>query len=278
MATVIEFAPAVSPFTGLNTPTQQVYAAPSGWAAAGWAAARVAMTEDGAQPGRYYATVDESASSSWLIYVSTSTPAYYTYVASATIPQTIAGTGTGARAVTITVRAPDTSLVQGATVRLTRAGETLVGITNASGVIAFSTGDYTWTVSITAAGFAFTPVSLVVTANVSQPYTLTAAGGGVTPSTTPLTTGYWIVYDLNGSPQVGTQVTLSAAAPPVGSTGIVMEDAPRTATTDSDGIVQFSNLVKGATYVVNRTGSTRKFNVLVPTSAGASVALGSIVG
>jgi hypothetical protein len=186
--------------------------------------------------------------------------------------------GSGARSVTITVRDSSANAIQNATVRVYRTGESFALSTNASGLVAFSLDDATWGVAITATGFSFTPASLIVSANVAQTYTLTAAGGGITPSTTPMTTGYWIVYDLNGTPQVGTQVTLSAAAPPVGSTGIVMEDAPRNATTDANGVVQFSNLIKGATYVVNRTGSTRRFNILVPTSAGTSVALGSIVG
>jgi hypothetical protein len=73
-------------------------------------------------------------------------------------------------------------------------------------------------------------------------------------------------------------VTIQASSPPSGSTGLVMEDAPRTATADNQGVVQFSNLTKGATYIVYRTGSSRKYNVVVPANAGDSIALGSIVG
>jgi hypothetical protein len=185
--------------------------------------------------------------------------------------------GTGARVVTITVRDSSASPVEAATVRVYRAGETYAGVTNASGVTSFSLDDATFTVAITAAGFSFTPVSLVVSGNVSQTYTLTSTGG-VTPSVAPRTTGFWTVNDLNGVAQAAAQVTIQASSPPPGSTGLAMEDAPRTATADNQGVVQFNNLVKGATYIVYRTGSSRKYNIVVPSTAGDSVALGSIVG
>jgi hypothetical protein len=187
------------------------------------------------------------------------------------------GQGSGARIVTITVRDSSASPVEAATVRVYRAGETYAGVTNASGVTSFSLDDATFTVAITAAGFSFTPVSLVVSGNVSQTYTLTSTGG-VTPSVAPRTTGFWTVNDVNGVAQAGAQVTIQASSPPPGSTGLAMEDAPRTATADNQGVVQFNNLVKGATYIVYRTGSSRKYNIVVPSTAGDSVALGSIVG
>ena len=201
--------------------------------------------------------------------------AQWSATAMANIP--VAG-GSGARTVTITVRDPSAVAIQNATVRISRTGESFALQTNASGVAVFSLDDATWTVAITATGFSFSPVSLVVSANVTQTYSMTAAGGGVTPSEAPMTTGFWTVYGVNGTIQAGAQVSIQASSPPAGSTGIVMEDAVRTATADNNGVVQFSNLIKGATYIVYRTGSSRKFNVVVPASAGNTVALGSIVG
>ena len=186
--------------------------------------------------------------------------------------------GTGARSVTITVRDSSSNPIQNASVRVYRTGESFILSTNASGVAAFSLDDATWTVAITATGFSFTPATLVVGGNVSQAYTMTTAGGGVTPSEPPFCTGFWTVYNQNGTIQAGAQVSIQASSPPVGSTGIVMEDAVRTATADNSGVVQFSNLIKGATYIVYRTGSSRKFTITVPTNAGNTQALGSIVG
>lgn len=201
--------------------------------------------------------------------------AQWSATAMANIP--VAG-GTGARTVTITVRDPSAVAIQNATVRISRTGESFALQTNASGVAVFSLDDATWTVAITATGFSFSPVSLAVSANVSQTYTMTAAGGGVTPSEPPLCTGFWTVYGVNGTIQAGAQVSIQASSPPAGSTGIVMEDAVRTATADNNGVVQFSNLIKGSVYVVWRTGSSRKFNITVPANAGNTVALGSVVG
>lgn len=186
--------------------------------------------------------------------------------------------GTGARSVTITVRDSSSNPIQNASVRVYRTGESFILSTNASGVAAFSLDDATWTVAITATGFSFTPASLVISGNTSQTYTMTTAGGGVTPSEPPFCTGFWTVYNQNGTVQAGAQVSIQASSPPVGSTGIVMEDAVRTATADNSGVVQFSNLIKGATYIVYRTGSSRKFTITVPTNAGNTQALGSIVG
>lgn len=186
--------------------------------------------------------------------------------------------GSGARSVTITVRDSSSNPIQNASVRVYRTGESFILSTNASGVAAFSLDDATWTVAITATGFSFTPASLVISANTSQTYTMTTAGGGVTPSEPPFCTGYFVVYDQNGTVQAGAQVSIQASSPPVGSTGIVMEDAVRTATADNNGVVQFSNLIKGSVYVVWRTGSSRKFNITVPANAGNTQPLASIVG
>ena len=201
--------------------------------------------------------------------------AQWSSVAMQNIP--VAG-GSGARTVSITVRDPSANPIQNATVRLSRTGESFALQTNASGVATFSLDDATWSVAITATGFSFSPTTLVVAGNVSQTYSMTAAGGGVSPSEPPFCTGYWTVYNQNGTVQSGAQVSIQASSPPPGSTGIVMEDAVRTGTADNNGVVQFSNLIKGATYIVYRTGSSRKFTVTVPTTAGNTAALGSIVG
>jgi hypothetical protein len=272
MATVIEFVPSVSPFTGLNTPTQQVYSLPSGWASANYVSARVPMAEDGAQPGRYYASVDETISSSWLIYVSSSTPSYWNYVAIATIPPS-SSAGTGARVVTITVRAPDASPVQGATVRLSRTGESYSATTNVSGVAVLNVNDATWTVSITAVGFTFTPVSLVVANNVSQTYTLTL-NSQVLPS--PFDGMCNVLFSVLylGQPLVGANVSaiLEDENPTVSQ--YLLSRQITTGVTDGSGncvlaMVQYSRFTRGGKYrikVADTSGRTiHDRRVTVPT-------------
>jgi hypothetical protein len=184
--------------------------------------------------------------------------------------------GTGARTVTVTVNYSGNP-VQNAIVRMTKNAETYIAVTNASGQAVLNLNDGTWVVGITAANLIFAGASLVVDGTETVTYSMTA-GENVTPSSPPYTTGYWTVLDLNGAIQPNAQVVIQAANPPKDSTGLVMEDAPRTGTANGSGVVSFTNLVKGATYVVYRSNSTRKFNVLVPANAGNTVALGSIVG
>ena len=86
------------------------------------------------------------------------------------------GSGTGARAVTITVVDSSNNPIQNAIVRLSRVGETYSAQTNPTGIASFSINDATWTVSITANGFTFTPVAFVVASNTSQSYSMTASG------------------------------------------------------------------------------------------------------
>lgn len=186
-------------------------------------------------------------------------------------------TGTGARVVTITVRTSGAVPIQNATVRLTRTGETLTATTNVSGVAVFSADDATWTVSITAAGYTFTPVSLVVDGTEAVTYTMTSTGS-ITPSVAPQTTGYWTVYDKDGVLDPGAHVHIEVAQIPKTSTGIAVEDTSRQGTADSNGVVSFTNMFPGVTYRVRIDGSSKYHNITVPAGAGTTVALGSIWG
>jgi hypothetical protein len=189
---------------------------------------------------------------------------------------TLLGAPTGARSVTITVN-DGTAPIQNAIVRATNSGVSAVRVTNASGIAAFSLDDSTWQVSITAPGFTFTPVNLVVNGTETQTYSMSSVGS-LTPSSPALTTGYWTVYTEAGVIHVGAVVEINVLNPGISSTGVVMQDAMRTATSDSNGLVSFTNMFPGATYKVRLRGSPRSFRVLVPSTAGGTVALGSIVG
>jgi hypothetical protein len=183
----------------------------------------------------------------------------------------------GARARTFTVREQTTNtLLEGAKVRVTLGAQSYVLTTNASGVATASLDDGTWAVAITLPGYTFTPTTLVISATGSTTYDL--APVTLTPSSPGQTTGYWTVYDLNGVAQAGAIVQMQCSAIPPGSTGIVLEDSLRSATANGSGVVSFTGMFPGATYIVNRSGSARKFTITVPTTAGATVSLGSIVG
>ena len=187
------------------------------------------------------------------------------------------GTGTGARTVTITV-ALSGSPVEGASVRLTKAAETYVGSTNASGVVTFNVDDGTWTVSITSPNATFAGASLVVDDAEAVSYNLTAIS--ITPSPAGQLTGYWTCYSHTGVVESGASVTMQLVGLPVGSKGLALDNRTRTVTSDGSGVAQFTNLFPGCRYKVWRGSSDNKaWYVTMPDEAPADpVELGSIYG
>ena len=83
-------------------------------------------------------------------------------------------TGPFTRTITITDSVTNAP-IQGATVRLFRTGESESKATNASGVVEFATGAFTFTYAIVAIGYAGTIGTIVVAANGATPITLVAA-------------------------------------------------------------------------------------------------------
>lgn len=196
MSATIEWTSTTS---GLNTPTQQVYAFPVGGDMANWTTLRQPMVEgSGANAGRYQATVDDSVYKVWYIYQSVSTPAYSSWLAIATIP-----------------------------------------------VIAGSTA-----------------VSIPVTG----------------PSVIGLVTGYWTCLTHLGVVEAGVIISIKVADFAKTMTGLSMDETVRTATSDVNGVAQFTNLVPGVTYEAWRGSSSKKFQVKVPLGATGSVPLGNIIG
>jgi hypothetical protein len=196
MTAIIEWT---STTTGLNVPTQQVFAFPVGGDMANWLTLRQPMIEgSGANAGRYQATVDDSVYKVWYVYQSSSAPAYSSWIAVATIP-----------------------LIAGSTA-----------------------------------------VSIPVT----------------TPSVVNLVTGYWTCLSPLGVVEPGVIVSLKVADFTKTMAGIAMDETIRTATSDSNGVAQFTNLVPGVTYEAWRGSSTKRFQVKVPLGATGSLPLGNIIG
>lgn len=255
-----------------SVPGTTVTAFPANSSLADWSSAKVTMTESSSpNTGRWTATL---AVGEWVIFETATQPASFAssvgFITVEDEPQ-----GTGARTVTITVT-DGTTAIQSAVVRVTKSGQTYSGATNASGVIVFSLDDGTWTLSITAVGFTYTPSTFVVDGTESVSAVMTSSGS-ITPSTAPLTTGYWVVYKETGVVDVGAVIELQAVSAPTGA-GFVLEDRVRLGTSDANGLVQFVNMFRGARYSVRRSDSNRKTIVTVPSDAGTSVALGNILG
>jgi len=187
------------------------------------------------------------------------------------------GTGSGARTVTITVTL-SAAPVEGASVRLTKAAETYVGTTNASGVVTFNVDDGTWTVSITSPNATFAGASLVVDDAETVSYSLTAVS--ITPSPAGQMTGYWTCYSHLGVVESGVSVTMQLVDVPKGSKGLALDSKTRTVTANGSGVAQFTNLFPGCRYKVYRGAADNKaFYVTLPEVAPADpVELGSFYG
>ena len=85
----------------------------------------------------------------------------------------LAGAGTGARTVTITVNDGTTAL-QNAVVRLTEGSNTFRALTNASGVAVFNLDDATYTVAVTKSGYTYAGTTMVVNGTETATYSMTA--------------------------------------------------------------------------------------------------------
>jgi hypothetical protein len=184
------------------------------------------------------------------------------------------GTGTGARTVTITVLLAGAP-VEGARVRFTKAAETYVGSTNVSGQITFNVDDGSWVVGIGSPNATFGGAVLVVSANQTQTYTLTAIS--ITPSGPGGVTGYWLCLGVNGLPESGVTMSMQATAVPHGSTGLAIDTGTRTTTSNGAGVAQFTDLTPGVRYACQR-GTGQVVYVTIPEDAIGTLELNSLLG
>jgi hypothetical protein len=175
-----------------------------------------------------------------------------------------AGTGTGARTVTITVN-DGATVLQNARVRVVEGVNTYTGLTNASGVVVFNLDDATYTVSITKSGYTYAGTLLIVDGTETRTYSMTVVS--VTPPDDPALCAVTIhVFDQYGADMSGQPVeitfvkwdTTAADTPPVLS-------VPPVQTTDADGLVSV-NLFREAVYriVYGNAPYTRRVDVTIP--------------
>ncbi len=190
---------------------------------------------------------------------------------------TSGGTGSGARTVTIAVD-DGTTAIESAKVRVTKGGESFLAETDVNGDVnsgsGFSLDDGDWTVSITAAGFSFTPVTLAVSANTDITYSMTQVS---LPASSPtLVTGFLYTYDEDGVVEAG--VTVNIRFITLAGTGFAFDTAIRTATSAADGLVSFTNLFPGADYELRRETNGTWKTVTVASDASSTFALPNFWG
>jgi hypothetical protein len=163
------------------------------------------------------------------------------------------GTGTGARTVTVTVT-DGTDPLENARVRMTAGADSLLGLTNASGVVTFYLDDATWDVVITKRpGYTFDATTLVVDDDKTATY---AMAQETFPESDPgAVTGYLYCYDEEDAAEKDVVVLLQRTGY-ASSTGEAYDTAYRTETSDATGLVSFINLMPGATYKWSRGPAT----------------------
>lgn len=178
--------------------------------------------------------------------------------------------GSGARSVTITVTDGSNPL-QAALVRMAQGAEAYTATTNASGVAAFSLDDATWNVTITKAGYSFTPTTLVVNGTESQTYAMTPVSIPA-PASNLKTTAYATIYDSNGDPHPDQSIEFEVVRS-TGTGGRGYDATPVSVTSDANGEIQIE-LLKGTRYRVRYLGKTREFT----TGVESTYAIAEFVG
>jgi hypothetical protein len=181
--------------------------------------------------------------------------------------------GSGARTISVTVT-DGTSPLEGARVRFTKGSESYIRSTDASGQTTFALDDGTWSWRVTMPGYLGQTGTLVVDGDKILGVTLAAVA--ITPSDPGFVTGYAYCYDPAGQPEAGVQVHVQMlrAAP---SSGLIADGTIRTLTSDASGLVQVTNMIRGAMYQISR-GTARGETIVVPVDAPDVFALPSLVG
>jgi hypothetical protein len=181
--------------------------------------------------------------------------------------------GSGARTISVTVT-DGTLPLEGARVRFTKGSESYIRSTDASGQTTFALDDGTWSWRVTLPGYVGQTGVLVVDGDETLSVTLAAVT--ITPSDPGFVTGYAYCYDPAGQPEAGVQVHVQMlrAAP---SSGLIADGTIRTLTSDASGLVQVTNMIRGAMYQISR-GTARGETIVVPVDAPDVFALPSLVG
>jgi hypothetical protein len=169
--------------------------------------------------------------------------------------------GSGANAVTITVN-DGAAAIEGATVRVTKGAESFLLTTDASGEADFSLDDGTWTVSITASGYEFTPATIAVTTSATFTKSMTQV---VFPASDPAAcTVHWIAQ-RSGAVRAGEVFVFTCTAAPAGSGNVYINEV-RSATSEGAGDVTIE-LPRSSVWSVKNNTTGKSFSLTVPDAA-----------
>jgi len=181
--------------------------------------------------------------------------------------------GSGARTITVNVKdtAATPANLENAKVRLTEGINTFLANTDASGDAVFGLDDATYSYSITKTGYTSETGTIVVTGDATVNKDL--AQSAITASSgSDTSTGVLIVRDENYALEAAVDISIQLTAGP-GVAGEALDTAVRTLSSDSSGEVQFTNMIRGATYNVWRSDATSTTVFGTAASAGGKVSI-----
>ena len=183
----------------------------------------------------------------------------------------------GAGAWTIAFTVDDgTDALESANIRCSKGAESYAATTDVDGQVSFSLDTGTWAIAVTLPGYSFTPTTLVVSADASQTYSMSAVSIASPPSATT-TTGVMTVYDEEGSVEESVVVSVQIIEGP-GTDGIGYDSTVWAETSSALGVVQFAGIIHGARYKIWRGDSKADAQTFTAPSSGDSFDLAEVIG
>lgn len=162
------------------------------------------------------------------------------------------GAGSGAYVRTVTVTSNGTTPIVGAIVRLTD-GQSYTATSNGSGVASFSLDTGSYTLSVTKAGYSYTPTTVTVSGAGNTTITLTAVT--IPPAANAdQTTAYLYTYDGAGTLEGDVAIEFRVVDPSTDAedgAGTSYPRKPFTIRSDNDGLLE-TPLKKNSTYAARR--------------------------
>lgn len=161
--------------------------------------------------------------------------------------------GGGLNPVTITVD-DGTDPLEGVIVRITATGVVATVATDVNGEAIFKLNDGDYDRVLSLGGYSVVLDTLTVSGTTTDSVSLTQTV--VTPPDSALvSTGVALCYDEDGILEEGVSVSMQMTAGP-GTDGYVLDTKIRTEVSDVNGLIQFTGMIRGATYRVWRGIST----------------------
>lgn len=182
--------------------------------------------------------------------------------------------GAGPHILTLSVTDGDDP-IPSAAIRMVKGVQSNLVYTDTDGMAVVGRDAGLWAVYTTAAGYSSFEEVIVIAGDSTLEVVLTQVV--IVPSDPDKVTAYLITRNAEGQPQSGVEIGI-AVAQVEASRGSLYDDEERYETSGDGGLVQFSNIVRGITYVVRSVHSDKRFHAYIPADATDPHELPSMIG